>query len=297
MLSWKLQKKSKFIFAGAALPIIAFSTFISSAIKLEAKLELLMDFSVHQSFIENFFQLQKTFPSLETLRGNITSQFACFSMLTSLCYVGSVCFTAFYNTDGLLFSLHYQVMTMIVHAQSFQILEFSKISEHQLQAFNGIKIGKLNENGLKTLKGTIIDIFGHVQQSNKVFSSVMVLTLFWIYSSVLSNLHWIGLSFLGEQNATCLGKLKFEIFENPNWFYDAEGIICISPNILIIAYFGCANLKMQSTLKCTIDKIAKSKIPEDLKEDILIFMLRKSFQLTSFNFFSCNFSMMSKVSW
>lgn len=95
---------------------------------------------------------------------------------------------------------------MIVHAQSFQILEFSKIIEQQLQAFNGIAIGKLNENGQKNLKQTIVKIFEHVEQSNKAFSSVMLLSLFWVYASILSNLHWIGLSFLGEQNATFLGK-------------------------------------------------------------------------------------------
>lgn len=165
-----------------------------------------MDFSEHQTFIENFFELQTTVPSLETFRSNITLQFICFFVFTSLCYIGSVCFIAVYFPEGMLFSLHYQVMTMIVHAQSFQILEFSKMIEQQLQAFNGIAIGKLNENGQKNLKQTIVKIFEHVEQSNKAFSSVMLLSLFWVYASILSNLHWIGLSFLGEQNATFLGK-------------------------------------------------------------------------------------------
>lgn len=72
--------------------------------------------------------------------------------------------------------------------------------------------------------------------------------------------------------------------------------MCISPNILIFACFGCANLKIQSALKTSIAEIATSKIPEETKEDILIFVFRKNFQLTSYNFFSCSFSMMTRVS-
>lgn len=78
--------------------------------------------------------------------------------------------------------------------------------------------------------------------------------------------------------------------------HSSEGIVCISPSILIIASLGYANLKIQSALQRTFSTLVKSKLPDKLKEDILIFVLGKSFQLTSFRFLSCNFYFVSKVS-
>lgn len=193
------------IFTGAVLTIVTFLILITSALKLDRKLELLIHFTVHQAFIEHFFKLHKDFPTLKTFRSKITLQFLGFFVVMVLGYFGSIYLTATCCPDMFLFSLQYQVMTMIVHAQSFQILVISRMIEQQLKSFNSIDTGKFNENGQKCFKKTIVKIFEHVEQCNGIFSSSMLLTLFWVYTSLLSNLHWIGISFLGDQNANFFG--------------------------------------------------------------------------------------------
>ena len=68
------------------------------------------------------------------------------------------------------------------------------------------------------------------------------------------------------------------------------------PNIFIIATFGYANSKLQSTLQRTISKIVDSSISYPLKEDILTFMLQKDFHLTSYRFLNGKFDAVGTVS-
>lgn len=174
--------------------------------KLGNKLEVLLHFKLHQKFIEHYFELQKSFPQLEAFKKNVTLQFVFFSSIFVTSYIGSASFTAACCPENLLFSFQYQIMTMIVHAQSFQILIFSKMIEHKINLFTCIRIENLSKSGQKCLKKTIVKTFESVEKYNKIFSASMLLTLSWIYTSLLSNLHWIGIYFLGDKSANLTGK-------------------------------------------------------------------------------------------
>lgn len=76
----------------------------------------------------------------------------------------------------------------------------------------------------------------------------------------------------------------------------AEGIIFLFPTAFSIMTLGCSHYSTEKTVGSIVLNIARSQTPEDWKEDILSFMIRRDYQVTCFKFLQFGFGYYSKVS-
>lgn len=118
----------------------------------------------------------------------------------------------FYLTSAYLFSpqfvsyaWQYVAVNFIIHFHCFQILIFTRGVEERLRnlrELSGTEISSLSPDDIKT---GLIHVHDIVQEINKCFGSSLLITYFWLYGSILSNLHWIGISLIGVPFASIEG--------------------------------------------------------------------------------------------
>lgn len=169
-------------------------------------MEILYQFHRNQEFMLKFYSPRK---STESIHESVTKHFYYFFSAMLASYAAIVVTFRIYWPDWKLYCVQYVVMTFIIHAQSFQILAYSKLIRFQMKLFNSIATEKLSFKGQEEFRSSLLLIFEFVQKVNNTFSASLLAVMCYVYMSVLSNLHWSFMSLVemthlyGESFSSC----------------------------------------------------------------------------------------------
>lgn len=174
--------------------------FIFSIKHHNDKISSLYQFQNNQDFILKNFSLVEEPKSLEKCITIFFIQYFCV-MLAS--YIGIIICMGTFLPDEKLYCAQYVVLTFVIHAQSFQILAYSKLITFQLKLFNAIDTKQLDKIGQKKFKNTLFSVFEFADKVNRIFSASLLTALFYVYMSLLGNLHWFFMSILSDTHLSC----------------------------------------------------------------------------------------------
>lgn len=169
-------------------------------------MDILFEFHKNQEFMLRKFSARE---STESLSKSVKKFFCCFFFLMLGSYAGITVTFWIIWPDFKLWCAQYVVMTFIIHAQSFQILAYSKLIHFQLKIFNVIAIEKLDLKGQEDFRKTLLTIHEFSEKVNRTFAAPLLAVISYFYISVLSNLHWFFMSLFnmthlsGECTANC----------------------------------------------------------------------------------------------
>lgn len=154
-------------------------------------MEILSLFHKNQDFMLTNFSSQK---STESVDKSVTKHFFYFFSAMLVSYTGmTVCCLIFWPNLKF-WCAQYVVMKIVIHAQTFQILAYSKLIRFQLELFNEIATDQLDLNEQENFRKTLFMIFDFAEKVNKTFSASLLLVMSYFYMSFLSDLHWIFMS-------------------------------------------------------------------------------------------------------
>lgn len=103
------------------------------------------------------------------------------------------------------YAWQYTAANFIIHFHCFQILIFTKGVEERLSNLSELIANEISFSSHVDIKTELIHVHDIVQEINKCFGSSLLITYFWLYGSILSNLHWIGISLIGVPFASIKG--------------------------------------------------------------------------------------------
>lgn len=131
---------------------------------------------------------------VKSLNKSDTKHFLYFFSAMLGSYAGIAITLRIWWPDLKFYCAQYVVLTFIIHAQSYQILAYSKLIRFQLKEFNNIVIEQLELKGQESLRKKLLKIFEFVEKVNKTFSPSLLIIMAYFYMSVLSNFHWLSMS-------------------------------------------------------------------------------------------------------
>lgn len=110
--------------------------------------------------------------------------------------------------------IQFLCIALIIHHESFQLFIYSKSIEERLRTLSEIKFEDLEyRKTVFDIHKALVQIYEIVQEIDNCFAASLLANFFWLYGSILTNLHWIGLSLLGISFASVTGTLNKVIFQ------------------------------------------------------------------------------------
>lgn len=281
------------IVSGMFLAVAAFLTVSTSAAKNPLKCKIIEKLANYEKS-----QTQKNSTVKKSVTTRQTSErmlFVAFLVMTTFNFVFCLLNAIIYLPVLFYFSLQYQIFSVTINVQCFQILCFANAFTNQLKALSAVDGNKISVYGLKAFKSNLISIHEIGADISKCFNLPMFLVTLWIFFSVLTNLHWIGAFFFGNPNAGIAGKFTYDPASIFVKITIADGIFLGCPSLFSILTLALSHRSTKKTLNSIVSNIARSKISKAWKEDILTFLVQKDFCLTSFGCLQLGFDSCMKV--
>lgn len=181
-------------------------------------------------FHKNFEFIQKRFFPLKnpkSLNKSVSIQFCCLFSVLLISSIGIIICMQLYFPDEKLYSLQYIMLTVLVQAQSFQILAYSKLIRFQLKLLTSIAAESLDLNGQESLRKAFLMVFDCAEKINEIFSFALLSTMFWMYLSLLGNLYSSFVCIIIDEYAQLIGRAQSSIFESRILFIDSCRGCCL----------------------------------------------------------------------
>lgn len=188
------------------LASIAVLIVFTSAAKIQSKVDILEKLELHGKSLEAHFE-SKTIdkPSRQLSANKFITLFFVIAVLSFVCLM----LNAFiYTPISLSFYFQYQIFSVTINVQCFQIFLYSEMVRSELKVLGMVDVNKLGANELQIFKRMIVQTHGMIDDVIKVFDFPMLLVTMWNFFAVLTNLNWIAEYFLGNPNASVTGELN-----------------------------------------------------------------------------------------
>lgn len=214
--SYIITQTINFWFAGNLLSSAALLTVCSSIFNHEAKNRIMLKLLEHDNSLNRSLNVQHLKKS--EIQKNLLVMFTVFSS-SSVAYLIYV-YSMNSKVEIIVYGFQYVSMNHIIHVQCLQIYIFAKSVEERLRILSDLELLRNNNlHSLSCIKRGLVDLCDVVRDINECFSSSLCLIYILLYGSVISNLHWIGISLLGETKKRCEGKRFWLLTHSKLWIF------------------------------------------------------------------------------
>lgn len=199
----------KFAVLGIASALPAFLTVLASAVQNRTKTELLNKIDAFVESRKRRFKLKE-----DTHLTNHNKLVQAFIFVSFLSFVGSITNALIHVPHFFGLYLQYEIFTITLNVQNFQILTYANMILEELKASNQIDLDKLNRRGLRKFKANLVDIQSMVQEISNCLQLPILCTTFWNFFSVLEDSTLIVIYFLGNYSAGLFGTSMFQFLSH-----------------------------------------------------------------------------------
>lgn len=191
------------------LASLASMTVFTSAAKNTTKEHILKKLEDLENSIKENFECNKFTNSLSLINENrLLILFCTATLLHLICFLlNAVIFTP----ELVWYNLQYQVFTITIYVQCFQIFIFSKMVQNELQVLSTVELNASTPENLVNFKTCLIWVHEIVGDISDCFNLPMFFVALWIFYSVLSNAYFLGAYFFGIPNSSLAGKKNFQV--------------------------------------------------------------------------------------
>lgn len=216
--------------------------------------------------------------NLREFHSKIVKYFSCFVVTLFLSYV-LIIKESWIQVNILLSVVIYFALCHLVAIKLILLLIFVVAIEQRLKLMRKLE-RTLNQQNFDAnqLKTALMQILELIELTNDYFKPCFVQLMTTIYFCLVTNFYWISLGIVSFLSPPVL----------------IESLICfIAPNIIILLILADRDRKLKRTLVEIIATFATSKC--QLKEDLLLFLLRKQFSFSAFKLVNIGYATFGKV--
>lgn len=186
---------NNFLFlAGTLLSLTAFIAVFTSILNHQLKEKIAKNIQIHDYSMSQAFETTSIY---KKLKKDVAKDFATFFVIIWMVLIAYMMFTYFFSLNSIDYGWQYAIINHIIYIQCFQIFIYTSAIEKRLDVMSRIKLNMCSAIKLHKFKQGLIQLQDILCYAKKCFSFSLLFSYFWLYGSILSNLHWIGSSLLG----------------------------------------------------------------------------------------------------
>lgn len=157
--------------------------------------------------LDNFLNQRFNVPNNNKLFARILrNYFLIYWTLMVISYISLISNAYVQSNTYIRYTWHYISLNFIVHLQCFQFFTFATLIETRLKVLSEVDVESIEQAA--NFKKALTKAKEISQKSCNCFSSSILITSFWLYGSIVSNMHWIGLALLGASYSNYMGEFK-----------------------------------------------------------------------------------------
>lgn len=154
--------------------------------------------------------------------------------------------------------------------QAIHFFIYFKTVEERLKVLSQIDLNIKNyaeSNSVAAFKKALIKLCELIALTQKLFGASVKLVLILFYFTIVTNVYWITLAFLGTGHSQI-----------------SEAVVLVLPNLVILITLGLCDFNFKQHLKHVKAKLTTFTYCNDQIEEILILMLPRDFLFASVGF-------------